>query len=76
MARVPEEIEDTVPGEVLADGTERRLRLQPEGSDVEDEDLGEAPVAEVRVLQRGGLEHSAARVDVPEVRRIERPPMF
>src|SRR6187200_1879053 len=49
---------------MLADGTERRLRLLPEGSDVEGEDLVEAPIAEVRVLQRDGLEHSPARVDV------------
>ena len=41
-----------------------RLRLLPEGSDVEGEDLVIAPVAEVRVLQRDGLEHSPARVDV------------
>src|SRR3954447_13630679 len=50
--------------EVLSDRADRRLWLQPEGSDVEGEDLVEAPIAEVRVLQRGGLEHSPARVDV------------
>src|SRR3954471_11280408 len=64
MARVPEEVDGPVPGEVLADGTERRLRLLPEGSDVEGEDLVEAPIAEVGLLQRDGLEHSPARVDV------------
>jgi hypothetical protein len=35
VARVPEEVDGRVPGEVLADGTERRLRLLPEGRDVE-----------------------------------------
>src|SRR3954466_2091904 len=64
MARVPEEVDGPVPGEVLADGTERRLRLLPEGSDVEGEDLVEAPIAEVDVLQPDGLEHRPARVDV------------
>src|SRR3954471_22985088 len=64
VARVPEEVDGSIPGEVLADGTERRLRLLPEGSDVEGEDLVEAPIAELRVLQRDGLEHSPARVDV------------
>src|SRR4051812_49473383 len=49
---------------MLADGTESRLRLLPEGSDVEGEDLVEALIAEVRVLQRDGLEHSPARVDM------------
>ena len=56
MARVPEDVDDPIRGEVLADGTERRLRLLPEGSDVEGEDLVEAPIAEGRVLQRDGLE--------------------
>ena len=41
-----------------------RPRLLPEGSDVEGEDLVEAAIAEVGVLQRDGLEHSPARVDV------------
>ena len=54
VASVPEDVDRPVPGEMLADGTERRLRLQPERSDVEGEDLVEAPVAEVRVLKRGG----------------------
>ena len=54
MARVPEEVDGPVPGEVLADGTERRLGLLPEGRDVEGEDLVEAPIAEVGVLQRDG----------------------
>jgi hypothetical protein len=62
VARVPEEVDGPVPGEVLADGTERRLRLLPEGSDVEGEDLVEAPIAEVRVLQRDGLRRSAGRI--------------
>ena len=48
----------------FADCTERSLGLQPEGSDVEGEDLVEAPIAQVRVLQRDGLEHSPARVDM------------
>ena len=52
------------PGRVLAYGTECGLRLLPEGSDVEGEDLVEAAIAEVGVLQRDGLEHSPARVDV------------
>ncbi len=46
MARVPEEVDGPIPGEVLADGTERRLRLLPEGSDVEGEDLVEAAIVE------------------------------
>src|SRR3954449_9195510 len=74
MARVPEEVDGPIPGEVLADGTERRLRLLPEGSDVEGEDLVEAPIAQVRVLQRGGLERSPARVDVlavPPLRHLD-----
>src|SRR5206468_1296582 len=64
VARVPEDVDGPIPGEVLADGTERRIRLLPEGSDVEGEDLVEAPIAEVRVLQRDGLEHSPARIHV------------
>src|SRR3954451_14888150 len=64
VARVPEEVDGSIPGEVLAYGAERRLRPVPEGSDVEGEDLVEAALAEVRVLQRDGLEHSPARVDV------------
>ena len=39
VARVPEDVDGPIPGEVLADGTECRLRLLPEGSDVEGEDL-------------------------------------
>ena len=64
MARIPEEVDGPVGGEVLADGTERLPRLLPEGSDVEGEDLVEAPIAEVGVLQRDGLQRSPARVDV------------
>src|SRR3954463_3400196 len=64
MARVPEDVDGPIPGEVLADGTKPRLRLLPKGSDVEGEDLVEASVAEVRVLQSDGLEHSPARIDV------------
>src|SRR3954464_11280310 len=64
MARVPEEVDGPVPGEVLADGSERRLRLLPERRDVEGEGLVKSPVAEVRLLQRDGVEHRPARVDV------------
>src|ERR687898_866071 len=64
VARVPEEVDGPISNEVLADGTERRLRPLPEGSDIEGKDLVEAPIAEVRVLQPDGLEHSPARVDV------------
>jgi hypothetical protein len=64
MARVPEDVDGPIPVEVPADCTERRLRLPPEGSDVEGEDIVEAAIAEVRVLQRDGLERSPARVDV------------
>jgi hypothetical protein len=46
VARVPEEVDGSIPGEALAEGTERRLRLLPEGSDVEGEDLVEAAIAE------------------------------
>ena len=52
VARVPEEVDGPIAGEVLADGTERRPRLLPEGSDVEGKDLVEAPIAEVGVLRR------------------------
>ena len=62
-ASVPEDVDGPIPGEVLADCTERRRRLLPEGSDVESEDFVEAPIAEVRVLQRDGLEHGPARVE-------------
>jgi hypothetical protein len=58
MARVPEDVDGPIPVEVPADCTERRLRLPPEGSDVEGEDIVEAAIAEVRVLQRDGLERS------------------
>src|SRR5689334_18950932 len=64
VTRVPEDVDGRVPGEMLADGTGRLLRLLPERSGVEGEDLVEAPIAEVRVLQRDGLEHGPARVDV------------
>src|SRR4051812_22169044 len=40
----PRRCSGPIPGEVLADGTERRLRLLPEGGDVEGEDLVEAPI--------------------------------
>jgi hypothetical protein len=39
VARVPEDVDGPIPREVLADGTERRLRLLPEGSDVEGKTL-------------------------------------
>ena len=64
VARVPEQVDGAIPGEVFAYGTQRRLRLLPEGSDVEGKDLVEAAIAEVRVLQRDGFEPSPARVDV------------
>src|SRR3954451_2623459 len=64
VARVPEEVDGPIAGEVLTDGPQRLPPLLPEGSDVEGENLVEAPIAELRVLQRDGLEHSPARVDV------------
>src|SRR5262245_20590848 len=64
MARVPEDVDSPTRAKGLADGAERHLRPLPEGSDVEGKDLVEAPIAEVRVLQRDGLEYSPARFDV------------
>ena len=64
VARVPEEVETAPSRRGAAYGTECGLRPPPRRSDVEGEDLVEAAIAEVGVLQRDGLEHSPARVDV------------
>src|SRR5688572_5424629 len=46
------------------DDPQRLLRLKPEGRDVEGEDLVESVVPEVRLLERGRLQHGPASRDV------------
>src|SRR3954451_19535938 len=46
------------------DDPQRLLRLKPEGRDVEGEDLVESLVPEVRILERGRLQHRPASRDV------------
>jgi len=46
------------------DDPQRLLRLKPEGRDVEGEDLVESLVPEVRLLERGRLQHGPASRDV------------
>src|ERR671939_800069 len=46
------------------DDPQRLLRLMPEGRDVEGEDLVESLVPEVRLLERGRLQHGPSCRDV------------
>jgi len=55
VSSVPEEIERSTVGEVLAHDAERGLRIEPEGRDVEREDLVEASITEVGILERDPL---------------------
>src|SRR5215216_4896569 len=64
VASVPEEIDRSIGGEMPPDDPQRVLWLKPEGRDVEGEDLVESLVPEVRVLERGRLQHGPASRDV------------
>src|ERR671919_1476006 len=64
VASVPEEIDRSIGGELPPDDPQRLLRLMPEGRDVEGEDLVESLVPEVRLLERGRLQHCPASRDV------------